>query len=196
MITETTDDGQTPLDPDEAAELIPAWIATRGDLNLAEEENIREGQVWMQRMVGRRDVGTQAFLRELHKHLFGKVWRWAGTYRSSEKKNIGVAPSAIATELKNLFDDVHAWDEFDSYPLDERGARLHHRLTWIHPFANGNGRCARVFADAWLMKHGREAFDWGAHLPENEQRARYLAAIRAADAKDHAPLLAFLRRRQ
>lgn len=192
---ESTDDGQTPLDPDEAAGLIPAWIATRGDLNLAEEENIREGQAWMQRMIGRRDVQTQPFLRELHKRLFGEVWRWAGTYRSSEK-NIGVAPSAVATELKNLFDDVRAWDEFDSYPLDERGARLHHRLAWIHPFANGNGRCARVFADAWLMKHGHEAFDWGAHLPENEQRARYLAAIRAADAKDLAPLLAFLRGRQ
>ena len=43
MIVETTEDGQTPLDPDEAVGLIPAWIATRGDLNVAEEENIREG---------------------------------------------------------------------------------------------------------------------------------------------------------
>ena len=192
MITDTTDDGQTPLDPDEAAGLIPAWIASRGDLNVAEEENIREGQAWMQRMVVRRDVPTQEFLRELHKHLFGKVWRWAGTYRASEK-NIGVAPSAITAELKNLFDDVRAWDEFKTYALDERGARLHHRLTWIHPFANGNGRCARVFADAYLTKHGHDAFDWGTHLPTNQQRARYLAAIRSADAKDYAPLLAFLR---
>ncbi len=192
MITDTADDGQTPVDPDEAAGLIPTWIATRGDLNVAEEENIREGQVWMQRMVGRRDVPTQEFLRELHKRSFGKVWRWAGKYRASEK-NIGVAPSAIATELKNLFDDMRAWDKYNTYPVDERCARLHHRLTWIHPFANGNGRCARVFADAYLTKHGLEAFDWGTHLPADEQRSRYLAAIRAADAKDYAPLLAFLR---
>lgn len=192
MITGTTDDGQTPLDPDEAAGLIPAWIATRGDLNVAEEENIREGQAWMQRMVSRRDVPTQDFLRELHKRLFGNVWRWAGMYRTSEK-NIGVAPGAIAAGLKNVFDDVRAWDEYNTYPVDERGARLHHRLTWIHPFANGNGRCARVFADCYLTKHGLEAFDWGTHLPANEQRSRYLAAIRAADAKDYAPLLAFLR---
>jgi len=193
VITVTTDDGQTPLDPDEAAGLIPAWIASRGDLNVAEEENIREGQAWMQRMVGRRDVPTQEFLRELHKRLFGKVWRWAGRYRSSEK-NIGVAPSDISAELKNLFDDVRAWDECNTYPLDERGARLHHRLTWIHPFANGNGRCARVFADANLTKHGLQAFDWDSRLPPNEQRSRYLAAIRAADARDYAPLLALLRR--
>lgn len=195
MIGGATRDGQTPLNPDEAAGLIPAWIVTRGDLNLAEEENIREGQAWMQRVVSRRDVPTQAFLRELHKRLFGRVWRWAGSYRDTEK-NIGVAPSAITTELKKLFDDVCAWDEYGSYPLDERAARLHHRLTWIHPFANGNGRCARVFADAYLRRLGGTVFDWGGHLPPAEQRPRYLAAIRAADAHDLAPLLAFLRGRR
>jgi len=194
VITGTTDDGQTPLDPDETAGLIPSWIATRGDLNVAEEENVREGQAWMHKVVARRDVLTQDFLRELHKHLFGKVWRWAGAYRTSEK-NIGVAPSAIATELKNLFDDARAWIEYDSYPLDERAARPHHRLTWIHPFANGNGRCARVLADAWLARHGRDEFTWGAHLPAYEQRTRYLTALRAADAKDYGPLLALLRSR-
>ncbi|MHB8447261.1 MAG: mobile mystery protein B [Rudaea sp.] len=194
MIGKVTDDGQTPLDADEAAGLIPPWIATRGDLNVAEEENIREGQAWMRRIVGRRDVLTQDFLRELHKRMFGKVWRWAGTYRASEK-NIGVAPGAIATELKHLFDDARAWDEHDTYPLDERAARLHHRLTWIHPFANGNGRCARVFTDAYLTKNGSAEFTWGAHWPASEQRPRYIAAIRAADAKDYAPLLTFLRAR-
>ena len=192
MIGETAEDGQTPLDPDEAAGLIPAWIATRGDLNVAEEENIREGQAWTRRIIGRRDVLAQEFLRELHRQMFGKVWRWAGTYRASEK-NVGVAPNAIATELKNLFDDARVWDEYRTYPLDERAARLHHRLTWVHPFANGNGRCARVLADAYLTKHGSEEFAWGAHLSPDEQRPRYLTAIRAADAKDYAPLLAFLR---
>lgn len=62
MITDATEDGQTPLDPDEAAGLIPPWIATRGDLNVAEEQNIREGQAWMHRIVARRDVLTQDFL--------------------------------------------------------------------------------------------------------------------------------------
>jgi Fic-DOC domain mobile mystery protein B len=191
VIAEATEDGQTALDPDEAGGLIPAWIATRSDLNLAEEENIREGQAWMRRIVGRRDVLTQDFLRELHEHMFGKVWKWAGTYRTSEK-NIGVSPSAIATELRNLVDDARAWNGYNTYPIDERAARLHHRLTWIHPFANGNGRTARVFVDAYLAKNGSDEFSWGAPLPANEQRPRYIQAIRAADAKDYAPLLAFL----
>lgn len=130
MITEITDDGQTPLDPDEAAGLIPSWIATRGDLNVAEEENIREGQAWMHRVVSRRDVLTQDFLRELHKQMFGKVWRWAGTYRTTEK-NIGVAPNAIATEIKNLFDDTQAWDEYNTYCSRSNQSQAKPR-SWFH----------------------------------------------------------------
>lgn len=123
------------------------------------------------------------------------MWRWAGTYRATER-NIGVAPgAAITTELQHLFDDAGAWVEHDTYPLEERAARLHHRLTFIHPFPNGNGRCARVFADAYLTKNGSAEFAWGAYLRAAEQRPRYLTAIRAADARDYAPLLVFLRAR-
>jgi Fic-DOC domain mobile mystery protein B len=187
------DDGQTPLDQDEAAGLIPSWIATRGDLNVAEEGNVAEGLAWGRKAVGRHDVLTQEFLRSLHQRMFGSVWKWAGLYRSTEK-NIGVTPSAISSELKNLFDDVQAWHKFDTYGLDERAARVHHRMTWIHPFPNGNGRCARVFTDLYLAKNGSDEFKWGASLPQDTQRPRYLAAIRAADVHDYGPLLDFLRR--
>lgn len=186
------DPGQTALDPDEARGLRPAWVATRADLNLAEEANIERGLRWGERAVRRRDVLTQDFLRDLHRRLFGDVWRWAGRYRESER-NIGVAPHAITTELRKLFDDAGAWDTFESYPLDERGARLHHRLTWIHPFPNGNGRCARLFTDLYLTRRSSTAFTWGMHLPTSQRRPAYLAAVRAADAHDYAPLLALVR---
>ena len=84
-------------------------------------------------------------------------------------------------------------DEHGAYPLDERAARLHHRLTFIHPFPNGNGRCSRVFADFYLDKAGASEFSWGVRLPREDQRREYLAAIRAADALDYAPLLRFVR---
>ncbi len=189
-LTHPQDDGQTPLDPDEALGLIPDWVMTRADLNLAEERNITQGLRWVRRT--RQPVLTPEFLRELHRRLFARVWRWAGRYRDSER-NIGVAPHHIATELKKLFDDAEAWQRFDSYTIDERAARLHHRLTAIHPFPNGNGRCARIFADLYLVREGRDAFSWGASLPELSRRATYLRAIRLADTHDYAALLAFAR---
>ncbi len=191
-ITTPRDDGQTPLDPDEAQGLLPSWIATRSDLNVAEEENIEAGMVWGGRAIRRQPVLTQEFLRRLHKQMFGKVWAWAGQYRNSER-NVGVPSHSISTELKKLLDDALAWDEHASYPIDERAARLHHRLTFIHPFPNGNGRCSRVFSDVYLEQRGAKQFSWGARLPREQQRRAYLDAIRAADALDYSPLIGFVR---
>ena len=54
--TTPLDDGQTPLDPDEAHGLLPNWIATRSDLDVAEEENIVAGIVWAERAIRRQPV--------------------------------------------------------------------------------------------------------------------------------------------
>lgn len=191
-ITAPEDDGQTPLDADEARGLLPGWIATRADLNVAEEQNIADGMIWGSRAIRRKPVLAQDFLRQLHKQMFGRVWAWAGQYRDTER-NIGVPPHSISTELKKLLDDALAWDEFNTYPIDECAVRLHHRLTFIHPFPNGNGRCSRVFADLYLEQRGASPFSWGARLPSDTRRHAYLEAIRTADALDYGPLLEFVR---
>lgn len=187
--------GQTPLDPDEAQGLRLSWVTTRGDLNVAEGSNIAEGLVWAEAQVAAgKHVCTEPFLRALHERMFGRVWKWAGQYRTTER-NIGVDPAGIRVDLRNLFDDVAAWQEFDTYDLDEQAARLHHRLTWIHPFPNGNGRTSRAMADLMLASRRAPPFTWGAVAGNSaaETRRTYLAAVRAADAHDLRPLLAFVR---
>ncbi len=188
------DEGQTPLDPDESCGLKPRWIATRQDLNDAEALNILRGMRWARTEILRVgvDVPSEAFLRRLHRRMFNDVWQWAGQFRSTER-NIGVAPHQIAVQLLQLFDNVGAWREFGSYPLDEQAARLHHQLTYIHPFPNGNGRCSRVMADMFLLQQGAEMFTWGPRPHDASVRRDYLTAIRSADAGDIAPLLAFVR---
>jgi len=188
-------DGQTPLDPNEAQGLKLAFIATLGDLNAAEGNNIASGMKWAESQVrGGVSVATEEFLRSLHSKLFGQVWDWAGSYRVTER-NIGIDPLEIRVAVHNLFQDVGAWEEFHSYALDEQAARLHHRLTWIHPFPNGNGRTSRAMANLFLASRGLPPFSWGANIgvPPHEVRARYLEAVRAADGHDLNPLLAFVR---
>lgn len=186
-------DGQTPLDPDEARGLKLAWVANRSDLNLAEEHNIVRGMAWANRRAGRSPVLTQETLRELHRRMFAQVWSWAGRYRDTER-NIGIAPHRISTELQPLLDDARLWQETGVYSIDERAVRLHHRLTHIHPFPNGNGRCSRVFSDMFLTHVGVRQFSWGLGMPPARRRQDYLAALRAADAHDLAALLQFVRR--
>ncbi len=191
---EPLEDGQTPLDPDEADGLIPRWVATRGDLDQVESTNIDRSYAWAAMALRRREqVASDAFLRGLHHAMFGQVWQWAGRYRLTER-NIGIAPHDICMQLRQLFDDTAAWREYRSYALAEQAYRLHHRLTWIHPFPNGNGRCARLMADHYLVQHGGTPFTWGRTLHAGDVRRRYLQAIRAADAGDYAPLADFVGR--
>ncbi len=187
-------EGTTPLDPDEAAGLLPAHIATREQLDEWEAENILDGERWAKAAARRRDVLDDAFLRELHARMFGATWRWAGTYRTTGK-NIGIEPARIAVEVRDLAENTKAQLAGRTASLDEIAARFHHRLVWIHPFPNGNGRHARLLTDLLLAANGAEPFAWGESDLERagEARERYLAALRAADAKDYAPLLAFVR---
>lgn len=186
------DDGQTPLDPDEANGLRLAWIANRGDLNEAESTNIRRSERWARRQLVRADVASEDFLRALHRRMFGEVWDWAGTYRNSER-NIGDAPHQIAVNLHNLFADVRTWRDFNVYPLDEQAVRLHQKLTRIHPFPNGNGRVSRAMSDYYLLQHGGERFTWGRKANAPDTRERYLEALRLADTGHMGPLLDFVR---
>jgi Fic-DOC domain mobile mystery protein B len=184
--------GATPLDPDERAALIPGHIATQGELNEWELQNIIEARQWAVRS-READILSADFMRKLHRQMLGKTWRWAGTFRATEK-NIGVAPEPIAFQLRNLLDDIRYQLDHGTFPLRELAARFHHRLVWMHPFANGNGRFARLMTDLLLESRGEKPFSWGSGdlVAAGEIRDRYIAALRAADARDYGPLLEFL----
>jgi Fic-DOC domain mobile mystery protein B len=190
----TTSDGNTPLSPEELADLIPN-LATKEELNEWERENILHGREWA---VGDRtsptDMVSDEYVRKLHKKMFDETWKWAGDYRHTEK-NIGVSVHEIRERLMALFGDTRYWIENGTYLLDEIAVRFHHRLVFIHPFPNGNGRHARLIADIIAMKLGRSAFTWGSAnlVKEGEARTTYLEAIGAADDGDIQPLLNFAR---
>jgi Fic-DOC domain mobile mystery protein B len=187
--------GATPLDPDEAAGLIPGHISTQSELNEWEQANILEAGRWLKHPARKReDVLSERFARELHKRMFHRTWKWAGTFRRSDK-NIGIDWRQIGVQLRNLLDDVKYQLEHKTYPADEIATRFHHRLVSIHPFPNGNGRHARMMTDVLLAKVGAANFSWGRAdiVSAGATRETYLHALQAADAGNIAPLLAFVR---
>jgi Fic-DOC domain mobile mystery protein B len=95
-------------------DLIPAHIAYRRELNEAEQENIARAEEWaLSRR--RRDLLSEKFIKDLHKHMLGDVWRWAGKFRTSQR-NIGIDYWLIPMELRQLLDDSQAWIELGTYP--------------------------------------------------------------------------------
>ena len=123
------DDASTALSPEEREALIPSYITLRGELNEAEQANIIEADAWA--FSRKRDVLDEKFLNTLHKRMYGNVWRWAGTYRKTQK-NIGIEFYKIPTELRKLLDDCRYWVKSNAYPPDEIAARFHHRIVSIH----------------------------------------------------------------
>lgn len=186
----------TPLSPEERDALRQSWVTNRADLNEAEQENIVEGAAWARRNRRRKaaDLLTVDFARSLHRRMFGGVWKWAGMYRLTPR-NIGIEAYRIPAEMLTMIDDVGYWVEHETYPPDEIAVRLHHRLVAIHPFPNGNGRHARLMADLLIEQLGGKAFSWGSGSLTNvgQLRARYVAALQAADNHDMTLLTTFAR---
>ena len=188
--------GATPID--DLSGLRQRHIQSRAELNEAEADNIRAAVIayLIAQPTERSAPFDVGWFRDLHREMFGKVWDWAGRWRTSQT-NVGVAPSAIEVSLHQLEGDLHAWGS-SGMPMIEQSAHLHHRAVHIHPFVNGNGRWARMLANIWLRRHGQPIIEWPYTVMGTESAIRneYLIAVRAGDAGDLGRLLDMHRRYQ
>jgi len=191
-------DGQTPLDEEEKEGLLIPFITTRSELDEVEQRNVEEALLWLRQRRKRfttAEILTEQFICELHKKMFSGVWRWAGTFRRSEK-NIGVMPYLIAVNLRALLDDCSYWVENETYSPEEVAIRFKHRIVAIHCFANGNGRHSRLLADIIIEKiFMQQVFSWGGDtfIQSGEIRNRYILALRKADQHEYEALKEFAR---
>jgi len=189
------EDGQTPVDLDDAQYLTTAHakIGTRAELNDAEAANITDALLWLdEQELSPDDVLNSTFLRDFHRQMFADVWTWAGQFRQRDT-TIGVRPAQIQEHLHAMLGDVGYWVGHKTYESSEISIRFQHRLVFIHPFVNGNGRHARLAAGALATSLGLspDHLTWGARsgLSPADSRHRYLAALRSADRGDYSLLL-------
>lgn len=189
-------DGQTPLEEEEKEGLLIPTIATRGELDEFEQQNIEQAVQWtLGRSFKPELIFTEEFIRTVHKRMYADVWAWAGEFRKTNK-NIGVDIWQIPSNLKYLLDDAQYWYKNNTYPPDEMAVRFKHRLVSIHCFPNGNGRHSRLMADIIIEKlYKQPVFSWGAAKLSSEgyTRQAYLKAVKIADQGDYSLLLAFAR---
>lgn len=188
--------GQTPLEEEEKDDLKIPTIATRGELDEFEQQNIEEAIQWLlTKTLNAKTILSEQFVKELHKRMFGNVWDWAGTFRKTNK-NIGVDKWQISTILRTLLGDTLYWIENSTYLPDEIAVRFKHRLVSIHCFPNGNGRHSRLMADIIIDKIFKlPVFTWGAEdlVKQSETRNKYIEAIKKADNDNCESLISFAR---
>lgn len=188
------EEGQTPLDENEKEGLKIKSITTQGELDEFEQLNIEKAVEWTIRTnLNAEKILTEKFVKNLHKRMYGEVWKWAGEFRRSEK-NIGITWTRIGSELRNLLDDTKYWIENNSYSPEEIAIRFKHRIVSIHCFPNGNGRHSRLMADIIIESiFGKEIFSWHQSnmAKADETRKEYINSLREADNGNIKPLIEF-----
>lgn len=188
--------GQTPLSEEEMEGLKIPSISTHGELDELEQLNIEKAIEWTIRLrVKPEELFSEKFITDLHKKMYNDVWKWAGNFRKSEK-NIGIKYYLIGIELKQLLDDALYWYNNKTYSNEEIAIRFKHRIVCIHCFSNGNGRHSRLMADLIITKLFNEKyFSWGSSnlIKANENREKYIKALKEADNSNYAPLIEFAR---
>jgi Fic-DOC domain mobile mystery protein B len=179
--------GNTPIDQDDIAHLIPN-ISTQRELNQFEQTNITEANEWAfnPRVLKHREPLTEPYVRELHKRMFRHTWRWAGIYRQKDLLPVGVSHLEIRDQIPALLGNARYWIDNQTFDVDQIAIRVHHRIVWIHPFRNGNGRHARLLADVIAAKNGREQFTWGSITlaAAGPARTEYIRCLQVADANN------------
>lgn len=189
--------GQTPLEEEEKEGLLIPSISTRAELDEFEQQNIENAiAFYTGKNIKIEKFFSEKFVREVHRKMFGDVWRWAGQFRKTDK-NIGVDKWQITTSLKGLLDDAQFWLDKQVYKPDEIAVRFKHSMVSIHCFPNGNGRHSRLMADILIDRVCKQGlpFSWGGSTIKENGLAReeYLKALRRADGGDIQPLLHFAR---
>lgn len=186
--------GQTPLNEEEKDGLLIKTITLQKELDEFEQLNIEKSVEWTIHANLKQDkILSEKFIKNLHKKMYGDVWKWAGEFRKSEK-NIGIKWTQIGLELKILIDDIKYWIENKTYPPKEIAIRFKHRIVQIHCFPNGNGRHSRMMADIIVESiFGKEIFPWNKlnMVKADETREKYITTLKEADNGNIKPLIEF-----
>lgn len=188
-------DGATPIDDISGLKL--SWVKTQAQLNRVEAENISYAiEKYLLKSVSLPikwfDISN---LKKIHKEMFSNVWDWAGTFRTTQT-NFGISPYQIQNALKDLCDDIFYWNSKGSeMTFLEQAVRIHHRLVFIHPFPNGNGRFSRMVADRYL-KAMKCAFPiWPQEIQsQSDVRKEYIFSLKKADIGDYSLLIDFIKK--
>ena len=187
-------EGQTPIDEEERAGLKIKSISTQSELDEFEQLNIEKAVEWtIHSNLKSKNIFSEKFIKDLHRRMYGDVWRWAGEFRRSDK-NIGVKWTRISIELKKLIDDAEFWINEGKMSAEEVALSFKHRIVSIHCFPNGNGRHSRIMADIIMESvFGKDIFTWhqSKMIKADKTRKEYISALKKAAIGDLKPLIDF-----
>jgi len=134
---------------------------------------------------------SEIFIRNIHQIIMkGTDPDWAGRYRNGNVVITGsthkpCSPFEIAPNVGALI----SWAKENKQTLHpvELAALVHHKVVYIHPFFDGNGRTCRLIMNLLLMQEGYPLVI----ILKNDRR-KYYRVLEQADKGNHLPLVQFI----
>jgi len=141
---------------------------------------------------------TAGEIRRMHQRWLGEIYEWAGEYRGVNIAK-GAFMFAAAMQIPRLMQDFERGPlrEYTPCSFDTTAAQatalaiVHTELILIHPFRDGNGRCARLLAMLMGLQAGLPALDFGGI--RGAKKREYIAAVHAGLSRDYDPMTKIFR---
>ncbi len=120
------------------------------------------------------EIGTTKGLQQIHKHLFDRLYDFAGQIR---KKNISKGGFRFANSL--YLNEILAKIEQMPESTFEEIIAKYVEMNIAHPFMEGNGRTMRIWLDLILKKRLKKLVNW-----QFVDKTLYLQAMERSPVND------------
>ncbi len=176
------------------AEILPnkQGLTTRSEIEQAELEGFLFAYTILFDELSEKTTFNLRYIFKIHKLAFGRLYTFAGKPRTVNISKGGfMFPPANFLEkslddfeknvLKKLPASYHSKDE-----LIKAVAKVHAELLFIHPFREGNGRTARLFANLMVAKAGYKLLDLEKF--STQKFNAYIKAVQEAAGGNYSPM--------
>jgi Fic family protein len=140
---------------------------------------------------GKNHTISEHLIRSIHQLIMQETDKeWAGVYR-----NANVFISGTDYIPPDALDVTHKMEEFidwiknnkSNLHIIELSALVHHKLVYIHPFFDGNGRTSRIIMNLLLMQ-----CSFPLVIIFKNDHKKYYNVLSQADKENYKPLVQFI----
>lgn len=143
---------------------------------------------------------SKEYIKNIHKTFYSQEGMESFLTVSNDNRTVELVPGELRNDnvqvgdhIAPLFDEVdHLMNQFESlyktYPCMTVSQKLiyvlssHHRLVWIHPFLDGNGRVSRLFLDSFLQSIDLKGYGlWNISRGLSRDIKNYKSNLKLAD---------------
>lgn len=168
-------------------------IKNKLEMDTAETVALKQTEDLLFHTYDRKHKFSAIELCDIHKTWLGKIYTWAGKYRSIDlsKGNFRFAHAKFIPELMRDFerDFLFRYTPCHKMAREESVdalAKVHAEFILIHPFRDGNGRLGRLLSTLMAAQTGIPPLTF--KIIERKKHSQYISAVQESLDKNYEPM--------